>query len=143
LEEHLARVREGDMGEPQAHLRHKAVPQPPPPPGAKLLDTWAAISGALLISIIILLLAIRPPLWLIWVLITLLLFGVIEAALRERLARFLLTATVLLALIGSGVLIWEYWRWLVPGALLFIFIFSLLSNLRELRARRRNDGEVP
>ena len=135
LKEYLARVREGDLGEPQAHLRHKAVPQPPPP-AAKLLDTWAAISGALLVSIIILLLAIRPPLWLLWVLITLLIFGMIEAALRERLARFLLGATVILALIATAVLIWTYWRWLIPGGLLFIFIFSLLSNLRELRARR-------
>ncbi|MFN2138872.1 MAG: hypothetical protein ACK2U5_00210 [Candidatus Promineifilaceae bacterium] len=137
LHKYLARVREGDLGEPQAHLRHKAVPQAPPP-GAKLLDTWAAISGALLVSTIILLLAIRPPFWLLWVLLTLLIFGMIEAALRERLARFLLSATVIMALIGSAVLIWEYWRWVIPAALLFIFIFSLLSNLRELRARRVN-----
>jgi hypothetical protein len=136
LQAYLMRVEAGDLGEPQAHLKHKAVPQAPPA-GAKLLDTWAAVSGALLVSIIIILLATRPPLWLFWILITLLFFGIIESALHESLARFLLEVTVVLAVIGAGILLWEYWRWIIPAVLLFIFIFSLLSNLRELRARRR------
>ena len=132
---YLQHVREGDLGNPQAHLRHKAVPVPPPPPIARPLDVWAAISGALLVSILILLAAFTPPRWAMWMMLTVLVFGAIEASLRDKLANYLLTATVLLAGLGVVVLVIRYRGWVIPGALLLVFLYSLLMNLRELRTR--------
>jgi hypothetical protein len=144
LEEYLQRTRQGDQGDPQAHLRHKAVPVPPPPPIAKALDFWAAISGALLVSILILLIAFQPPRWPMWIGLAILLFGAIESALRGKLTNYLLTATAFLAVISAVVLTVTYWRWVIPGALLFIFLYSLLTNVRELRSRRsRSEDEHP
>ena len=137
LAEYLKRLQQGDMGDPQAHLRHKAVPVPPPPPIAKALDIWAAISGALLVSILILLVAFRPQHWPMWAVLAILFFGAIESTLRDKLTDYLLAATVVLAVIGAVALTINYWRWVIPGALLFVFLYSLLTNVRELRSRRK------
>ena len=134
---HFERVQQGVMGDPQAHLRNKEIPQPQPPPFAKAFDFWAAISGTLLVSTIILLLAIRPAFWLLWIVLSILIFGMIESALRNRLSNYILSATVSLAAISAVVLIFEYWRVMIPGIPLVIFLYALVSNLRELRTRRR------
>ena len=136
LQNYLARLQHGDLGDPQAHLKHKTVPQPPAPPIARALDLWAAISGALLMIILIMLVTFLPPQWPLWIVVTILTFGVIEATLRGRAVPYLLTSTVVLAAISAAVLIYDYWRWLLPGALLAVFLYSLLTNLRELRTRR-------
>ena len=135
LETYLERVQQGDPGDPQAHLRHKAIPVPPPPPIAKALDVWAAISGAILVSVLILLVAFRPLHWPLWAMLAVLLFGAIESALRDKLTNYLLAATVVLAGLGVVVIFLGYWRWIIPGVLLFVFLYSLLTNLRELRSR--------
>ena len=143
LETYLERVQQGDLGDPQAHLQHKAVPVPPPPRIAKAMDFWAAISGALLVSALILLVAFRPPHWPLWAMLAILLFGAIESALRDKLTSYLLSATVVLAGLGVVVLFLGYWRWIIPGALLFVFLYSLLTNLRELRSRRSAGADGP
>lgn len=143
LETYLESVRQGDPGDPQAHLQHKAIPVPPPPPIAKALDVWAAISGALLVSVIILLVAFRPSHWPMWAMLAILLFGAIESSLRDKLTNYLLAATVVLAALGVVVLISRYWRWVIPGVLLFVFLYSLLTNLRELRSRGRSPAGGP
>ena len=134
---HLERVQQGVMGDPQAHLRNKEVPQPQPPPFAKAFDFWAAISGTLLMSIFILLLSIRPAYWLLWIVLSFLIFGMIESALRNKLTQYILRVTISLAAIGTVVLIFEYWRVVIPGIPLLIFLYSLISNLRELRMHRK------
>jgi hypothetical protein len=143
LETYLESVRQGAPGDPQAHLQHKAIPVPPPPPIAKALDVWAAISGALLVSVIILLVAFRPSHWPMWAMLAILLFGAIESSLRDKLTNYLLAATVVLAALGVVVLISRYWRWVIPGVLLFVFLYSLLTNLRELRSRGRSPAGGP
>lgn len=136
LGDHLARLQAGDRGDPQAHLRHRAVPQPPPPSGARLMDTWAAVSGALLAGAVLALLIWRPPQWPLWIALTVLIFGMIEAGLRGKLTRYLLTSAIVLAAVALVAVTVENWRWVIPGALLFIFLFSVVNNLRELRGRR-------
>lgn len=135
LEEYLDRIRAGDRGDPQAHLRHRATPELPPPKLVRLMDTWAAASGALLVMAVVLLVATRPAHWPLWIALVLLLFGFIEAGLRRKAVNYLLTATIILAAIGAMALVVEYWRWVIPGVLILIFLYSLVGNLRELRAR--------
>lgn len=136
LSDYLTRIRAGDRGDPQAHLRNRAVPEPPPPTLARFMDTWAAASGALLVTVIILLIFFHPAHWPLWIALVILLFGLIEASLRGKAVNYLLTTTILLAAIGAVVLAIEYWRWVIPGVLIGIFVYSLLNNMRELRARR-------
>jgi hypothetical protein len=142
LSAHLERIRQGDMGDPQAHLRNKQIPQPQPLPFAKALDLWAAISGTLLVSIIIILLALRPSLWLLWLPLAILIFGMIEAGLQNRLSNYILKATVVLATIGAVVLFITYWSVVVVSVPLVIFFYSLLSNLAELRVQNRSSAKL-
>jgi len=135
---YLERIRQGDLGDPQAHLSNKQIPQPQPPPFAKAFDLWAAMSGTLLVSIVILLLALRPVLWPLWIVFSFLIFGMIEAGLRNRLTNYILTTTLILANIGLVVLIFTYWPVVLVGVPLFIFFYSLISNLSELRMQYRS-----
>lgn len=135
LQDNLARLRAGDRGDPQAHLRHKSIPQPPPPRIARLMDLWAAVSGALLVVVVVLLIFIHPPRWLFWTAVAIMVFGIIEAGMRGRLASYLVTVTILLALVASATLMIAYWRILIPAGLLGIFLFSIINNLRELGGR--------
>jgi hypothetical protein len=138
----LERIQRGDPGDPQAHLRNKQIPQPQPPPFAKAFDFWAAISGTLLVSIIVLLLAMRPALWLLWIVFSFLIFGIIEAGLSNRLTNYILTTTIILASIGVAVLIFAYWPVVLAGVPLLIFFYSLLLNLSELRMRYRSRSKL-
>lgn len=135
----------GNRDDPQTHLKHRAVPQPPPPPAARWMDAWAAISGALFMGAIILLLVIRPPEWPLWIILVGLIFGAIEAGMRGKLGDYLLMATIILALIATVLLFWFNWRWLIPLGILLIFVYSLLVNVRELRSRgaKETADEVP
>jgi len=96
------------------------------------------MSGTLLASIIILLLAFRPALWPLWIVFSFLVFGMIEAGLSNRLTNYILTTTIILAIIGLAVLIFTYWLVVLAGVPLLIFFYSLLSNLAELRMRYRS-----
>jgi hypothetical protein len=136
LRDYLIRIRAGDRGDPGAHLRNRAVPETTPPKLARALDIWAAASGALLVTTIVLLAFAQPAHWPLWIALALLLFGLIEARLRNKAADYLLTTTIILAVIGAVTLAIEYWSWVIPAVLIGIFVLSLLNNLRELRARR-------
>ena len=133
LRRYLADVEAGVKGDPQAHLRNRAVPEPPPPQLARAMDVWAAASGALLVAAIILLVVWRPPNWPLWIALVLLLFGLIESALRNKTTVYLLTTTIVLAVIGAVTLVIQYWQWVIPAALVGVFVYSLITNLRELR----------
>jgi hypothetical protein len=136
LQAGLSELQAGNPTDPQAHLRHRAVPQPPPPMTARAMDLWAAASGALLVTAIMALLAFRPPNWPLWIVVVVLLFGLLESSFRGRAADYLLSATIILAGLAAVWLFLTYWRWALPAALVAIFLYAFFNNIGELRAPR-------
>ncbi|MEZ4519961.1 MAG: hypothetical protein R3C44_25085, partial [Chloroflexota bacterium] len=136
LDAYLDRLEHGEKDDPQAHLRNRAVPETTQPKMARAMDFWAAASGALLVIAIVLLVSFRPQHWPLWIAMFILLFGFVEAALRSKATTYLLTTTIILAVIGVIALTISYWRWVIPAILIGIFLYSLLSNFRELMSRR-------
>jgi hypothetical protein len=136
LRAYLAGVLAGERGDPQAHLRRRAVPEPPPPRMARLMDAWAASSAALLVTTLILLVVLRPPSWLLWMVAATLLFGLIEATFRKQATGYLMTVTIILAAVAAMGLAIQYWQWVIPAALVGVAVYSLIANIRELRSQR-------
>jgi hypothetical protein len=126
------RIERGDWGPPDAHIRHVHHPEPPPPPGHRIVESWAAISGALALLALVGLLILSPPDWLLWAAAIVVAFGAVEAATRRRLVNYLLTVTIILAVIAAIILVVEFWRWLILLVLIGLVVYMIWDNLREL-----------
>lgn len=125
-------VRQGDLGPPQAHIRHKHEPAPPISAHHRAAEIWSAISGGVLLLLLVALLVFTPGSWLTWVVLLGVIFFGIEAAVRGGLGSYLLNLAIILALINTVVLLYEFW-WLILIALLVAFVvFILRENLGEL-----------
>jgi hypothetical protein len=131
---YLRRVQRGDWGNPQAHIRHAHHPDPDPPPRSRIADLWAAFSAALALVAFILLFVLRPTYWWAWALATVVVFGVVEAATRGRLSNYLLSVVVVLAVVTTAILLWEYWELALVLLLIAVVVFIVRDNLRELRS---------
>ncbi len=131
----LARIEGDDWGDPQAHLRHQHRPEPPMPRQSKLLDVWGAVSGALLLAVLLLLLIYAPAHWYVWIVVAVLLSLGIEAWLRGKLSGYLLNVTIFLALVTSAILLITYWRVALALAVLLLAAAMTRDNLRELLRR--------
>ncbi|MCO5206135.1 MAG: hypothetical protein M9928_13965 [Anaerolineae bacterium] len=138
LQSYLDRLKRGDKGDPQAHLQHKAIPEPPATKSARLLDIWAALSGGFVVIAFVILLYVDAQRWLFWTVAIVLIYGLIESAMRRKLINYLLIASFLLATISLVIVLINNWFLIIPAALLLIFAFSLLTNVRELRVRRNS-----
>lgn len=134
LHQYLERVANGDMGSPTQHIRHSHPPEPPLPSIHRIVELWAAVSGALALLLLIGLLLLRPPGWLFWVPGVIFGFALIEAMNRRRLSRFLLNSVILLALVATAILVFTFWQLVVLLCLLGLVAFIVRDNFRELRA---------
>ena len=132
---YLAAVERGEVGDPQAHIRHKHMPQPPLPKQSGLLEFWAAVSGGVLLLALVGLLYFHPDGWPIWLAVALFSILAVEAAVRGRLVNFLLTATMVLGVITALVLVVDFFWLLVVLALAALVVYSVFSNLREMAGR--------
>jgi hypothetical protein len=129
----LARIEAGDWGDPQAHLRHQHRPELPLPRQSRLLDFWGAVSGALLMAVLLLLIIYAPANWYVWIVVAVLVSLAVEAWLRRRLAQYLLNVTIFLALVTTAVLLVAFWRIALVLAVLVLAFVMTRDNLRELR----------
>lgn len=129
---YLKKIEQGDWGEPQAHLKHKRLPEPPLGPQKRYLEIWAAFSGGILLMLMLGLIIIFPSRFLIFMAVAYLAFAVIEATLRGRLQKLLLNGVLLLALITSLVLIWEFWRIMLLVGFVSITVLLIRENLRQI-----------
>ena len=135
LETYLGGIEAGDWGDSRAHIAHTHKPEPPIPNRRWLIEVWAALSSALLITALIIFLSI-PSLrtfWYIWTSVVVASFIVIEAVIRGRLVTLLLNITILLSIVTTLILIWRFWLIGLIGALIFFVMIMLRENLRELR----------
>jgi len=132
LSDYLARVEVGDYGPPAAHLKQPHQPTPPVMQ-RRAIEVWAAVSGALALMSFGYLIVATPRHWIAWALAAALIFGAIDALARGRLARFLLSTIVALAVVCSIILFIEFWQWIIIGGLALIVIYMIRDNLREVR----------
>lgn len=132
LSDYLARAAAGDYGPPDAHLKQPHHPTPPVMQ-RRAIEVWAAVSGALALMTFGYLLVATPPHWIAWALAVALVFGAIDALARGRLARFLLSTIIALAVVCAIILFIEFWQWIIIGGLALIVIYMIRDNLREVR----------
>ena len=97
------------------------------------MEIWAAISGALILLVICLILILQPDHWLIWLIGLGVVMGAVENLVRNNLVNYLLTIIIILALIAAIILLIEFWDWFLGLLLIGLVIFIIRGNLLELR----------
>jgi hypothetical protein len=133
-EAELARVRQGIIGDPRAHLHHVVHPQDPGQIRlSRALDVWSAVGVSLAIVLYGALLITRPEAWWIGLLVIVSAALGIEALVRRRFLRLLLDVTIILAFVGALILAAANVPLLVAIGLLGVGFFILRDNVRELR----------
>ena len=132
LDNYRRRVERGDLGSPTAHIRHAHRPAPEVKQ-RRVLELWAAMSGALALLAFGYLLIYRPGNWILLAIIVAVSFGLIDALARGKIDRYLTSLTVALAVINAIVLFVEFWQIALILPLIFLVLFMLRDNLRELR----------
>lgn len=132
-ESHLEEIKSGNRGDPQAHVKHKRIPELPASQERRFVGFWAAISGGLLLLMLAWLLLYTPANWFYWSVLLVIIFLSIEAAIRGWLSNFLITTTIVLALVTSVLLIKDFFKEILIAILVAIVIKSTIDNLRELK----------
>jgi hypothetical protein len=132
-ESHLKEIKSGNRGDPQAHVKHKRIPELPASQERRFVGFWAAISGGLLLLMLAGLLLYTPANWFYWSIFLVIIFLSIEAAIRGWLSNFLITTTIVLALVTSVLLIKDFFKEILIAILVAIVIKSTIDNLRELK----------
>jgi hypothetical protein len=128
----LLRLQAGDFGSARAHIRHAHEPLPLIDTASRFARLWAAMSGGLILLIILALTYLRPPGWPLWLLISAVIFGAIDAMSRGRLTTFLLRVTLVLAILTSSILLYRFWLPALVLGLAIIVIITIRDNLDEI-----------
>jgi hypothetical protein len=126
-------LEEGQLGDPQAHLRRKRSPQSEDEiVQSRLAEVWAGLSIVILLlgGVAAIVLARQK---LLAVLLVLVAVVVVENALRGSLQRLLLNLTITLAVISAVVLVYQFFWPICLFATVVIAFVILRDNLRELR----------
>ncbi|HEY7179741.1 MAG TPA: hypothetical protein VH305_11240 [Gaiella sp.] len=135
VERQLEAFRQGRRIDPRSHIRKAALPT--------LLGTmrfgraaqvWAALSLSALFAGLAVLIIVGTDHLLAWVLVLLLAIIVGESFLRGTFVRTVNRVAVLLALLGTAILVVHFWEWVLVGALLAFAAFLVVERVRELRA---------
>lgn len=129
---YLLKVKQGEWGNPRAHLHQIHQPEPPLEKQHRLIELWAAISVGLLLFVLAGLLAYNRSQWLLRALPVIAGFVAVEAAIRRQLSNLLLNVTVILAIVTTFILLYEFFWPIVVGGLFILVIYMLIDNLREL-----------
>ncbi len=129
------RLQAGDREGPKDHIRRHQVPEPAQTfREGRIAELWAALSIGLLFLLGAGLTAAGAP----WFTALVLLIGgfvLVDHILRGTIIRFLLNASIFLALATAAILLYEFFWWIALAALAALGILVLANNLREIRAR--------
>ena len=98
----------------------------------RVAQLWASISIALVLVTLILIIAYERSHLLSALVFAIAVFAFIEAGFRRRLARFIVSVNVALAIVGALVLLEQYFWSVIVLAVLGIGFYILWENLREL-----------
>jgi hypothetical protein len=129
-----AALERGDLGDPEAHLRHKRSPQSPDEiQQSKIAEVWAGLSIAILLLGGVTVLIFARENWALALSLVVTAVVVVENALHRSLQRLLLNVTVVLAALASVVLLYQFFWPICLFAVVLIAIIILRDNLRELR----------
>ena len=98
----------------------------------RVAQLWASISIALVLVTLILIIAYERQHLLSALVFAIAVFAFIEAGFRRRLARFIVSVNVALAIVGALVLLEHYFWSVIVLAVLAVGLYILWENLREL-----------
>ncbi len=132
---YLQAIESGDLGDPQSHITVKRYPEPPLGPVGRYAALWAAISGGLLLLAFAALMLFLPSQLFLWAIVVVIIFLAVESIIWGRFTRFLLDATILLAIATSLILIWNFLWQIIILVLIAIVVISIAKNLRELAGK--------
>jgi hypothetical protein len=126
-------LRQGIPDDPRGHIRYLAAPvKTAQMRFSRVAQAWAAISLSALLFAIVALLLIAPHYLPAGLVITTLLFVVIESFLRGAFIHTVGQVTVLLAVVASIIILIHFWFWILILALLTMATFLLVQRLKEL-----------
>jgi hypothetical protein len=129
----LARLQAGDLGSPRAHIHHAHEPLPPIAASSPFVRFWAAMSGGMILLLILGVTYLRPPAWPLWLLVSMFSFGAVDATARGRQTAFLLRLTMLLAILTSMILLYRFWLPALVLGMAVIVVIMIRDNLREVQ----------
>jgi hypothetical protein len=130
----LKQLEAGEMGDPEAHLHYKRMPQSPQElHESKLAELWAGLSIVILLLGGVSVLVLERENWLIALVLLVGAVVVVENIFRRSLQQLLLNATIALAAISTLVLIYSFFWTLSLLVVVAIALVILRDNLRELR----------
>lgn len=133
--DYLVQIREtGNFGDPQTHIRRIHRPQSEDVvQQGRLAEGWAALSTGIVLLVFVGLVLSGVASWVAVLALVTGMFLLVEAILYRKLERLLLNVTVILAVITTGVLVFEFfWYLLVIGAIALAGLI-ITDNIRELR----------
>jgi hypothetical protein len=135
LERRLERLRSGRREDARAHIHNAAEPVPPARMRfARIAELWAALSLSMLLLGVVALIQFAPEDAMAGVFVLLIALALGEAILRATFVRTVNRVAVVLALIATVILLLQFWKPVLMGALVALAAFLLIQRVRELRA---------
>jgi hypothetical protein len=133
LGDHAERLRQDERPPARAHIVHPARPVSESETRAgRVAQLWASISIAVVLVTLIIIFAYERQHLLSALVFAIALFAFVEAGFRRRLTRFVGSVNVGLAIVGALVLLQHYFWQIIVIAVLFVGVYILWDNLREL-----------
>jgi hypothetical protein len=130
----FSEIRNGNLGDPQAHILHKRMPSPPVSSKTKGAELWSALSVGILLFLFAAVLLFDPQHKLAIGISFLFIFIAVEATVYGWLSDLLVTITILLAMLCSLILIWKFFELVLLILLFAIGIWFISINLKELKS---------
>jgi hypothetical protein len=133
IQERQDRLARGIPDPPRAHLANLAAPVPEPDyRWQRLAELWAALSVAALVAGVLALFytdgALRAP----HLLVLVVGFLIVDAVLRRQLSSLVTGMAIVLAIVTSLILIYE-WSWqMLIGGLVVAVLYLAWTNMREI-----------
>lgn len=138
LDRHEAHLLAGGAPPLRAHIQRAHTPAAlEQTQSRQVAELWAAISVTVLLVAFVLLFAFNPRFLPVWLVAILALFTFIEASVRGTFTRVVGSFATALAIAAALVLLYEFFWWVVGGAILALAFYILWDNLRELTRSRR------
>jgi hypothetical protein len=132
LRQRLKEIEAGVLGDPQAHIQHRASPVPASAV-SRTVEMWAALSIVLLFFGVAALLVWVPEAVLPGIALLVIVFGLVESVMRRTFAVSLGNVAIFLALVTLVVLGIAYWQVALAALLVGVGIILLLQRLQEIR----------